>query len=274
MEQVMSRLATILARTIGLYKMRSVFVDRAAPLLPGIFHLNPYSNAIMTRAVTCFFLLGFGLLMVRTASAAPLGDLFAGGQLTVGDKVFAEWVLVDYVGPGDPNGIEVTGNNSDPLNPLLQYNALGNLTADPDDTVIFDFDFVARTVDGSARITDNMLSIDQVTDTGDLIIDLAESVFDATGLVSLADKLVSFETPGPPDPPDHVIFDAQAEILVQTSIVVDNLDLDFAGGLNQFSQSFSQRSSQAVVPEPTTFTLAIIGLLFVSHYGRRRRRNR
>jgi hypothetical protein len=102
------------------------------------------------------------------ASAAILQDLFDGATLTVNDKLFSDWTLVfvDVVDIGGGTAapafsqIEVEPLADDPLNPGLMFNVNGQLRAQGFDILLFQFGFRVSTLDGSARIKDNSLSIE------------------------------------------------------------------------------------------------------------------
>jgi hypothetical protein len=97
-----------------------------------------------------------------TAQAIPLGDLVAGGTITVGDKLFDNWeVFGNNTGAAPINlfDIEVTGDPGDPLNPGLIFTANNGALAVSLDFLTLNFGFQVTVLDPDKRIKDNTLAL-------------------------------------------------------------------------------------------------------------------
>jgi hypothetical protein len=195
------------------------------------------------------------------ASAAILQDLIDGASLTVGDKLFSDWTtpVVDIVDFGggtvapDFSQVEVLPLDDDPLNLGLKFNANGQFVVLGLDVLTVNFlGFRVSTLDGSARITDNSLSIEDgfsfpgdggglnifefVADAGggDLGVKdvFADNEFDAFKLTDSAD------------------FAPQSEVFVAKVIVVFGTSDTSNVSLDMFTQRFSLAPRDGQIPEP------------------------
>ncbi len=203
-------------------------------------------------------------LAPSAARAAVLSDLFQGGSMTVDDKVFRNWTLLDLKvqngGVADVSQIDVAGLAGDPLNPGLQFNApLGTLGTPfghiGPSSVLLRFGFTVETINGDPLIKDNSLWLtDFLFDSGpNAIIRIGETITDANGL-SLGTKsvfAVPSDTPGSGNPNhfDSANFAPQSFIYVEKTINIDGPGDNDGAFLLQFEQRFSQ------VPEPATLVL-------------------
>ncbi len=100
-------------------------------------------------------------LVPATAHATLLSDLFAGGTITVDDKLFDSWEPESDFGSKvvDPTLIDVTGLVDDPNTPRsdpgLKFTALGGaLTVDFSDFIDFSFSFKVTVLDPNFHIVD------------------------------------------------------------------------------------------------------------------------
>ncbi len=105
-------------------------------------------------------------LVPATAHATLLSDLFAGGTITVEDKLFSDFQPESDIGSKlvDPTLIDVTGLVDDPgtsvFDPGLKFTALDDaLTVDLFDDIAFSFSFKVTVLDPNFKITDASLAL-------------------------------------------------------------------------------------------------------------------
>jgi hypothetical protein len=138
-------------------------------------------SKLMKKNIT--FLINVLILLVTASGtqAASLQDLFAGDSITVGDKVFDDWSLLGQTDPVtgsiDLSLIDVTGINSDPLNPGLLFTANNQLSVNGTDFLDLNFGFSVTVLDPQFSIKDFSLGIlDFDADVGLILIE--EQIFD------------------------------------------------------------------------------------------------
>lgn len=218
----------------------------------------------------CTFL--FVLMAVSgTGQAALLGDLFGGANMTVGDKVFSNWTLIDFndsANPGNTNYnlIEVNPLADQPLNPGLEFVSTGLLTVSDLDIMDLYFSFTVTSL--GALIKDNSLEITDYDfgagNWGGLIY-IEEHVYD------VADNPLAYKEAqidnlfGIVDPYDEAEFAPQQSIKVEKNILLSGDWYGDTVSLNSFDQRFSQ------VPEPATILLVSTGLLGIGALRKRRK---
>lgn len=230
-------------------------------------------------------LLGLYIATMAAAShsdSLTLEQLFAGGQLTSGDKVFSEWL---WFSDGDfattdvnPADIIVT-TIDDPINPGLEFDVSAGMRSvnGIGDDIYLDFGYTVKVMDPAMRIkaTSSELtdySILNATDplgTIDILSFVLDENFNDIGLTNtFADQYL--------DTNGQLISDLQlsdSTPLPQKSLIyVDHL-IDLFGDsavskLNKFEQRFMQ--TEASVPEPATWMIFLVGLAFLTlrHRGR------
>ena len=230
----------------------------------------------MKNLIRSFFLMTLLLVMAAGAQAITLTDLFGGGSITAGDKLFDNWSL-DFYDSGDfrsfdSDNIEVTGlsdGGNDP-GPGLRFSVLNSeLTVSGDNIynyVDLTFSFRASVLDPGLQIKDNSLGgfqaffgyqVDGFNDAGSYI---HENVGTGFGLNDLAVEAVEFSVLD--DISTSVLTDSanflpQSELWVTKNILVWAVDDTDSAGIFAFEQRFSQTA----VPEPSTFVLLGLGLV-------------
>lgn len=237
------------------------------------------TSSIISRSVLA---LTFVLLGLTQASwAVTLADLDAGAEITVLDKRFTNWVVIDGF-PAPPTFdrlglIDVLPLADQPNNPGLQYNANGALSTTGLDPILLTIQFNVSTIDGSAIIKDNSLSLDDfefgMNNLGFGSISIEENVWDPAGN-PIGAKVVDADSLGTANLFDSVDFAPQSSILVDTTVLVSGDSLVTAG-INSFSQRFSQLDNGgdgggATIPEPASLFLSNAALMALGFSVRRR----
>lgn len=215
----------------------------------------------MRRAVA---FLGVALLALAAASpvrAIPLSDLLNGQTITVGDKLFDRWRLIDQglidtTGQVDLANIDVAGI-ADPLDPGLRFDAGGELQLSGDNLIDLFFGFRVSVLPGSnLAIKDVSFGFDSGFFGGDGLHAGIEDVFaangDALASIELEASNLNFVVSG------SAQFAPQKEIQVQKNILLFGFAAGDSTGLNSFTQHFSQVAIS--VPEPGTLALAVLAL--------------
>lgn len=230
------------------------------------------------------------LVAAGSAQAALLSELFNGGSITAGDKLFDNWTQVFY-DTSDPTrsfnaaNIEVTALADGGLSPGpgLQFAVRnGELNVAGDGVYAYidlKFGFRATVLDPALKITGNSLAyapggawtsvqLDGDYDVGSFI---REAVGTAAGLGDLGASSIEFSALEVSDDPtaagtsrisDSASFAPQSSVWVTKNILVWAVDETDGAGLFGFEQRFSQ----SAVPEPASLALTALALggLFVS----------
>jgi hypothetical protein len=219
---------------------------------------------ITRKILTSLFAMGLAFA-ASGAQAIPLLDLFEGADITVGDKLFANWGLEynDSDAEIDFGEIEVTGDDADPLNIGLHFDANGQLSVfGPDSFLDISFVFDVTVLDPDFLINGSSLEITETDFAGEGgIITVLETVSDSDGneidvMEAYSDNLLG----------DEMLFDSLAigslasvsvikDILIQTDEFEDD-----SAELVSFEQHFSQTSRGVDVPEPSILFLMGMGL--------------
>ena len=203
-------------------------------------------------------------LNASMAQAVPLQDLLDGASIIVDDKVFDDWVLDGNTGSVTPDlrDIDILPLGDDPLNPGLEFIANGNLITSGTDFIALFIGFSVSTLDGSVRIKDNSLEINEfefgITSTGGYI-EIDEVIEDVAGTF-LGDKTVLVDNRfNIFDLFDSANFQPQSSISVSMGINVGGDGAEDIVSLDKFTMRFSQ------VPEPTTVALMGLGLAGIGY---------
>jgi hypothetical protein len=210
------------------------------------------------------------LAFAGSAQAILLTSLLEGGSIQVNDKLFTDWQIISQdTSDGhtvNTNNIDVTGLVDNGSGPGLQFDILNNefdVTGDGVDAYIdFLFGFHVSVLDPDYQIKDNSLRLESASllnITDYLGMSISEDITDAAGNL-LGTKYVEFSQEvgvgGAADLTDTAEFDPQSEIWVTKNILVWATDPNETASLGRFSQRFSQ----AAVPEPATLMLMGVGL--------------
>lgn len=212
------------------------------------------------------------------AQAIPLSDLFNGGSITAGDKLFDRWELLFYDSSEvdrsfNADNIDVEALNDGGLDPGpgLRFSVTQNeLSVTGDGIYAFVdlmFGFRVSVLDPQYLVKDNTLAFSpggailswQVDDSNDLGVYVRETVGTASGLDDLGAKDIEFSHLDEEllsKLTDSVGFLPRGEIWVTKNILVWAVDETDTATLFGFDQRFSQ----TVIPEPGTVTLMLLGV--------------
>jgi hypothetical protein len=228
------------------------------------------------------------------AATLTLEQLFNGGTLTVGDKLFDRFSLVTTGPLGGPLPASSDGRLFDASRidvETLADNGYGfgigfnikdrQLDVTGDGIYAFadySFEFRVRALDPTLGIVGAAMGFDpgfasltwQVDGSNDLGAFIKESIGSTQGGSDISNDLtVDFsvlDDVQTRDFPNDVSFGPVSELWVTKNINVWSQDSTDTASL----QGFSQRFAQAAMPEPTTYALVGIALLAAGAAGRRR----
>ena len=228
----------------------------------------------MKQMVKTLFLGLLLLFSTSTAQAVTLAELFNGGSIVAGDKLFDRWSL-DFYDASDarefnPANIEVEGL-SDGGDYGLHFNVTNDELHVQGDGIYayvdLTFGFRVSVMDPNWMITDASMALmngaygwnpDGITDVGMFIM---EKVGSAPGLDDLGDLSVEFSQLDDAQISDTLsttFFAPKSEIWVTKNILLWAADDTDWAVLLGFDQRFSQ--TQTVIPEPSTIVLTLLGL--------------
>lgn len=234
------------------------------------------------------------LAVSGTAQAIPLSDLFQGGSIQAGDKLFDQWELLSYDATDgrsfDATNIDVTALDDGGLDPGpgLNFNVSnGELSIGGDGIFAFvDLMFGFRVTvlepalfvkDASLAIVESAIDANPSLDAGVFILEL----LDADSLVATGDPgdadLGTMEAEvsltdgvGVDEPTSAVDFPPRKSLFVTKNVLVWASDPGETAGLFQFQQRFSQIERTTSVPEPGTLALSLLALGGIGAMRRRR----
>ena len=202
---------------------------------------------------------------VNADLSCNLQELVDGGSITIGDKLFDNWFADDFSDLSvDFSQIEVVPLDDQPLNPGLKYNANGQLSTLGLDLIDFELGFTIATLDGSSRIVNNSLEINQFsfgTNNFGGFIDISENILDESDN-PLGDKLVIADNFGGFfELFDSAEFAPQPLIQVETLILISGDDDNDTVSLDMFTQRFAQEIPEEI---PESSILTMLGMIIVS----------
>ena len=238
-------------------------------------------------------LVGVLVLMLAAAGVSHAGaistldDLFNGGSIIAGDKLFDNWSLGFYdTSDGrtlDATNITVAGLNDGGLNPGPGLNfrvSNGELDVTGDGIYAYidlRFSFRVSVLDPTLKITDSSLRIMEamLTTIGDNGMWITETTGTSLGTPDDLESMhveVSYLDPSFGGPGlitnmnDSAVFAPQSEIWVTKNILVWASDISEDASLKGFDQRFSQ--SPVGVPEPGMLALLALGGIALLRFKR------
>lgn len=216
------------------------------------------------------------------AQATTLSDLFNGGSITAGDKLFDRWSLSYYDASDgrafNPANIDVTPLTDGGTNPgpgLLFTVSDNELSVTGDGIFAYVdvmFGFRASVLDPTMSIVGNSLELTSgfVTNSGDNGFYIHEDIGTTAGGSNLGTESVEFSWLDPnlvESISDSATFAQQSGVWVTKNILVWATSTDETAELSGFEQRFVQEAGgnpSEVVPEPATFALMALGLVGVA----------
>lgn len=215
------------------------------------------------------FLYGMTLVFgaVANVQATTLQDLFDGQTITVGDKLFSDWTLIENDFSADPSNIDVNPL-PDSLNQGLQYVANDEwLVSDGQQGfVVFAFTYDLTVLNPLLTITDASLEITDFAFEGEGgAFEIQNAIFPPSLIVNVSanNRFGTFD-----------LFDSQQfapDFAPQTFLddVETIINFEDTVGNTVSLEAFKVRYSQSPVPEPSTLFLIGTGLVGLAGFRKK-----
>jgi hypothetical protein len=217
-----------------------------------------------------------------------LRELFLGGTITIGDKLFGTWTGFEttflFENSTDPKlsraaNIRVTPDDSDPLNPGLRFSTNASDTLSVTGSGVrrtFEIGYTVQTLDGSPRIKDNTLSLGMpiFSGTGGVVALLERACSNGFEFFGQCGTEVAFKSVAADNVEDvfNLVddenFSPRSQLFVSTFFSLFNSNDGESTALVTWQQYYSQTS----VPEPGSF--ALLGVALAGMWCARTRRKR
>lgn len=228
----------------------------------------------MNQTIRTFLLLLPLLLGPGGAQAIPLSELFNGGSITAGDKLFDSWQLLFY----DSSEVDRSFNADNiEVAPLITGDFGLSFGVNNDELsvqgdggfayvdLMFGFrvsvlDPLWRVIDANLALEDGSYSYtpDGTTDVGMYINERIGSDLELSDLGELFAEFSQLDDDSFAELEATTTFAPQSELWVTKNILVWAVDTTDTAALSVFDQRFSQ--TQAVIPEPSTIILMLLGI--------------
>jgi len=207
-----------------------------------------------------------------STTSCTMAELFAGGSITINDKVFDDFAL-DVTAPfsiiPDFNNVIVTGLDDGGLSPGpgLSVDGGGEFVATGGNEVAFEYSFNVNVTDPLLRISDTSVSVasgafDVMTEGRWEVEQRIAAGGSGLGTnFTFADGFFASQTLS-----DSLLFAPQTSIDVINAVFVG----DFLGGETISLDGYTQRFSQTIVPLPAAVWLFVSGLIGMISIGVKR----
>ena len=221
--------------------------------------------------VCALFAHGAAHAAVVTAGCANAGvscsiqELADGGSLRVDDLQFTNWFVDDTsTVPANLDAVNIVGLDANMQRPGVQLDANDALQTAGFDTIDILLGFTVASVSGAFDIAGTLLDLDGFefgpTNQGGIVALFADIFVGAGQLLGGNVVIADNPTPAVFELSDSTSFAPQSSVSVELLIVLGGDDVNDQTGLDLASLRFAQPRA-AVVPEPTTAVLVLLGLI-------------